>query len=269
VAQLILVTGGTGSLGRVVVDRLVEAGHGVRVASRHAQITGASAPYTSMAVDLLSGERIDQAVEGADAIVHCASDRHGDVQAARNLIAAAQRAGSPHLIYISIVGVDQVPFSYYRAKLEVERLIEDSGLPWTVLRATQFHDLILRGCAMLARPPVMVVPAGTSFQPIDIREVARHLVEFATGTPAGRAPDIGGPQVRSTRDLARSYLEASGRHRPVLPVRFPGPVFSGYRRGGQLTPDRAVGRITFEECLAERISLRGGAGAGSAQGTRR
>lgn len=193
------------------------------------------------------------AVAGADVIIHCASGPRGDVEAARRLIEAARHAGTPHLIYISIVGVDRVPLGYYRAKFEVERLIESSGFPWTILRATQFHDLILRGCTALARLPVMLVPAGASFQPIEVREVADRLVELSTVAPAGRVPDMGGPEVRSTRDLAGWYLRATDRHRRVLPVRIPGAVFSAYRAGGHLAPDRAVGRLTFEEFLAERV----------------
>ncbi|MFG1704172.1 SDR family oxidoreductase [Nonomuraea sp. M3C6] len=257
VAKRILVTGGTGPLGRAVVDRLAAHGHEVRAVSRHAPTRGEPRAFTWMAVDLLGGEVPESVVGGVDTIVHCASGRRGDVEAARNLIAGARRAGGPHLVYISIVGIDRVPFSYYRAKLEVERLIADSGLPWTVQRATQFHDLMLSACQLLARSPVMPVPAATSFQPIDVRDVADHLVELALAAPAGRVPDIGGPQVLSTRELARSYLRAARRYRLVLPVPFPGPVFAGYRGGGQLAPDHAVGRITFEQFLAERAAATG------------
>jgi len=250
----ILVTGGTGTLGRAVVERLLAAGREVRVLSRRPAPAAGAPPYTWMTGDLRTGEGIDPAVAGVDGIIHCASGPRGDVEAARCLIEAARRAGNPHLIYISIVGVDRVPLGYYRAKLDVERLIESSGLPWTMLRATQFHDLILRGCAMLARLPVMPVPAGTSFQPIEVCEVANRLVELSTAPPAGRVPDMGGPEIRSTGDLARSYLRAADRHRRVLPVPIPGAIFSAYRAGGHLAPDRAAGRLTFEEFLAERVT---------------
>jgi uncharacterized protein YbjT (DUF2867 family) len=250
--QPILVTGGTGTLGREVVARVLDAGHEVRV-SRHARPADGPAPLTATAIDLRSGEGLDAAVAGVDTIIHCATTARGDVQAAHNLIAAARRANVPRLLYISIVGVDRVPLRYYRAKLQVERLIEHSGLEWTILRTTQFHDLVLRLSQALARSPVMIVPAATSVQPIDAREVAGRLVELATTARAGRVPDMGGPQVRSARDLARAYLRASGRHRLVLPVRLPGAVFRGYRHGGHLAPERAVGQVTFEEFLAERI----------------
>jgi uncharacterized protein YbjT (DUF2867 family) len=250
----ILVTGGTGTLGREVVALLLDAGHEVRVVSRRARPAGGPAHTMSMAIDLRSGKGIDAVVAGVGAIIHCASTAGGgDVKAARNLIAAARRANVPRLVYVSIVGVDRVPLRYYRAKFEVERLIQHSGLEWAILRTTQFHDLVLRLAKASARSPVMIVPAGTSVQPIDAGEVAGRLVELATTARAGRVPDIGGPQVRSARDLARAYLRASGRHRLVLQVRLPGAAFRGYRQGDHLAPDRAVGRVTFEEFLAERI----------------
>jgi uncharacterized protein YbjT (DUF2867 family) len=252
----ILVTGGTGTLGREVVAQLLDAGHEVRVVSRRAWPAGGLARVTSMAVDLRGGEGLDAAVAGVDAIIHCATSARGDVQAARNLIGAARRANVPRLVFISIVGVDRVPLRYYRAKLLVERLIEQSGLEWTILRTTQFHELVLRLAQAAARLPVMIVPAATSIQSIDAGEVAGRLVELATAGRAGRVPDMGGPQVRTTRDLAHAYLRASDRHRLVLPVRLPGAVFRGYRRGGHLAPERAVGRVTFEEFLAERPPVR-------------
>lgn len=243
----ILVTGGTGTLGRVVVDRLLEAGRPVRVASRGLRPEGEPLLYDWVTVDYGTGEGLDKAMDGVDAVVHCIAGMRGDVD--DTLLGAARKAGVPHFLYISIVGVDRVPLRYYRAKLAAERLIEESGLPWTVLRATQFHDLIRLLMAASARLPVMFVPAIDD-QPVDVREVGERLAVLALGPPAGRAPDLGGPQVRSMADLARAYLRATGRRRRVVPVRLPGKVFRGYRRGGHLAPEHATGRITFEEYLA-------------------
>lgn len=244
----ILVTGGTGVLGRAVVDHLLSAGHQVRVASRRPQPPDGSRPYGWSVVNYRSGRGLDSAVAGVDAIVHCAGEFRG-VEVDRNLAAAARRAGGPLFVYISIVGVDRVPLGYYRAKLAAERLIADSGVPHTILRATQFHDLIRVGFAALVRAPVLVVPE-LSVQPIDVGEVAAQLAELAAGSPEGRVPDLGGPRVRSMRDLARAYLRATARRRPVLAVRLPGEAFHGYQRGGHLAPDRAVGRVSFEDYLA-------------------
>ncbi len=102
-----------------------------------------------------------------DTIVHCATTNgRGDVAATRHLIESARASGARHLVYVSIVGVDRLPFGHYRAKLETERLIESSGLPWTILRTTQFHDLILWLTTVQRRLPVTLTLAGTSFQPM-------------------------------------------------------------------------------------------------------
>ncbi|GAA4928024.1 SDR family oxidoreductase [Streptomyces coeruleoprunus] len=258
----ILVTGGTGTLGRHVVDRLRADGHDVRVLSRY------SVPH---AVDLRDGKGLDAALEGVGTVVHCASTPSGgDERAARNLIDGAQRTGVGHLVYISIVGVDRVPLRYYRAKLAVEQQIERSGLGWTTLRTTQFHDLVLRFLEACARLPVLPVPAGVSDQPVEVTEVADRLAALAASAPAGRVPDMGGPEVRTLPDLARAYLRATGTRRPVVSVPLMGKAYRGFRAGGHLTPERAVGRGTFEEFLERRFGheagLSGGPGAGLSGG---
>ena len=239
----ILVTGGTGTLGRLVTERLRSDGHEVRVLSRHTQ------PY---AVDLRKGGAgLEAAVAGVDTIVHCATTQTGgDEKAAENLVAAARRAGVGHLVYISIVGVDRVPYPYYRTKFAVEKLIEESGLGWTVLRATQFHDLLVMVFKALAKLPVLLLPARVSDQPIEVAEVAARLAELAAGAPAGRVEDMGGPEIRTFESLARAYLKATGRRRAVVNVPLWGRAYREFRSGGHLAPEHAVGKGTFEEYLA-------------------
>jgi uncharacterized protein YbjT (DUF2867 family) len=202
VKQAILVTGGSGTLGRSVVDRLLAADHQVRVLSRRSRPAG-----TPTAIDWVTGELIS----------------------GRGLAA--------------------------------ERLIQASGLPWTILRATQFHQLVLLVARGLARLPLVPVPAATSFQPIDAADVADRLTALAIGPPAGRVPDIGGPQIRTAADLLRTYLRMAGRRRPVLPVHLHGPVFAGYRQGGHLAPGHAVGHRTWEQFLSDHVGPRGRAPA--------
>ncbi|MFH0516886.1 SDR family oxidoreductase [Streptomyces sp. M41] len=242
----ILVTGGTGTLGRLVTERLRADGHEVRVLSRRSQ------PY---AVDLRKGgPGLDEAVAGVDTIVHCASSPGGgDENAAAHLIAAARKAGVGHLVYISIVGVDQVPLRYYRSKLAVERLIVESGLAWTVLRATQFHDLLVQLFQNVSKLPVMPVPAGVRDQPVEVAEVADRLAELALAAPAGRVEDIGGPEVRTLDSLARAYLAATCRRRRVVKVPLWGKAYRGFCSGGHLAPGHTVGKGTFEEYLARRF----------------
>lgn len=249
----ILVTGGTGTLGRPLVHRLLDDGHDVRSLSRRPH-TGTERPRPqSHAVDLRDGTGLPEALAGVDAIVHCASTpAGGDMEAAGRLVQAAKTAGVPHLVYISIVGVDRVPLRYYRTKLAVERLIEDSGIGWTVLRTTQFHHLVLQLIKAGARSPVVPVPTGVRVQPVEVHEVAARLAELAAGPPAGRVPDLGGPEVLTARDLVRTTLEAGGRRRLLMPLWLPGPTAAALRRGGNLTPEHAEGRRTYAEFLAER-----------------
>ncbi|MFJ4965483.1 Quinone oxidoreductase 2 [Streptomyces sp. ADI96-02] len=241
----ILVTGATGTLGSQVADRL---------RSRGADVRGLSRRSPSYAVDLRDGKGLDAAVEGVDVIVHCASTvRGGDDRAAGFLIEAARRAGVPHLVYISIVGVDRVPLGYYKLKHRVERMVEDSGTGWTIQRTTQFHDLVLRLVTGAAKLPVLPVPAGVSLQPVDSGEVADRLADLALQGPAGRVPDMGGPEVRELAELAGAYLRATGRKRRIVPVRLAGQAYAGFRRGGQLSPRHAVGTTTFDQFLAGRL----------------
>ncbi|MEU9116383.1 NAD(P)H-binding protein [Streptomyces sp. NPDC048483] len=249
----LLVTGGTGTLGRPLVDRLLGDGHDVRSLSRRPHTGQERQRLRVYAVDLLDGTGLGEAVAGVDAIVHCAtSPAGGDTEAAGRLIAAAKEAAVPHLVYISIVGVDRVPLRYYRTKLAVERLIEDSGLGWSVLRTTQFHHLVLELIKAGARSPVLPVPAGLRVQPVEVAEVAARLAELAGGAPAGRVTDLGGPEVLEARDLVRATLEAGGRRRLLVPLWLPGRTFAAVRQGGNLTPEHADGRRTYAEFLAER-----------------
>lgn len=251
----ILVTGATGKLGSAVLERLPTGTH-VRALSRKAR-TGSDGDRSWLSGDLRSGAGIGDAVRGAGVIVHCATTNgRGDVGATRNLIAAAEHAGGAHLVYISIVGIERIPMFYYRAKLEAERLIERCGLPWTILRATQFHDLVAAMTRAQRFSPAVLTPAGVRFQPIDTGEVAARLAELAGEPSAGRVPDIGGPQVRDAAELARATLRADGRHRPVLPVPVPGKTFRAYRAGANLVPGESAGDVTFEQFLAARAGAR-------------
>jgi len=258
--SLILVTGGTGTLGRQVVPRLRAAGREVRVLSRHAQEAADGVEYVTG--DLLSGEGIEAAVAGAGVIVHCAGGRKDDDVATGNLVRAAARAGRPHLVFISVVGADRIPvvsavdramFGYFGFKLAAERAVAGSGLPWTMLRATQFHDLSLLVAQQMAKLPVIPVPAGTRFQPVDTGEVADRLAELALGPPAGLVPDMAGPEVSSMADLIRGYLRARGKRRPLVPVWLPGKAARAVRAGANLAPGRAVGSRTWAEFLADRV----------------
>jgi uncharacterized protein YbjT (DUF2867 family) len=275
-ASPILVTGGTGTLGRLVVPRLRDAGCDVRVLSRPSHNGAEASKEASQGVevvtgDLATGEGIQTAVEGTEVIVHLAGTPKGDEVKAGHLVGAASQAGTRHLVYISVVGADRIPvvsgvdramFGYFAAKRAAEQTIADSGLGWTTLRATQFHDGILVTVRQLSRLPVLLVPAGFRFQPVDPGEVADRLVELALGPPAGLVPEVGGPRVYELAALVRGDLRARGKRRPILPVWLPGRAARAFRAGANLAPDRAVGRRTWEEFLAGWVSSPSGGGSG-------
>jgi uncharacterized protein YbjT (DUF2867 family) len=217
-----------------------------------------------MTGDLATGEGIEAAVDGTETIVHCAGSAKGDEDKARNLVrAVSSQTRLPHLVYISVVGADRIPtvsrvdramFGYFESKRESERVVADSGLPWTTLSATQFHDLILTVVQQMAKLPLIPVPAGFRFQPVEADEVASRLVELTLGKPSGLVSDIAGPRVYGMNELARSYLRASHRHRLIMPVRLPGKAARVFRAGANLALEQAVGHRTWEEFLADRVS---------------
>jgi uncharacterized protein YbjT (DUF2867 family) len=251
-ASEILVTGGTGVLGKRVVERLGSAGIEARVLSRSGR------PGTVRG-DLSTGEGVDLVVRGAQTIIHCASSpfrkaRQTDVEGTKRLLEAAITAGVSHVVYISIVGIDRASsYPYYRIKLDTERVIEGSPVPYTIVRATQFYDLVLMAVRLLERMPVMVVPNGFSGQPIDAGEVAGRMVELALSDPAGRVPDIGGPEVKTVADIVRGYLEVTGRRKKTLMFWLPGKTARAFREGALTCPNNRYGEIRWEEFLRGRV----------------
>ena len=236
----VLVTGGTGTLGRPTVGRLREAGHDVRVLSRRSGpglVTG----------DLGSGQGVASALQGVATVVHLATSARDD-QASATLAREAAAAGVEHLVVMSIVGVDRIPLPYYRRKLASEHLVAASGVPCTILRATQFHDLVARLFAAQRWSPALLAPSFL-LQPIDVGDVADRLTEICAAAPAGRVPDIGGPETRSGPAFGRQWAAAARSRRPVLPLRLPGRIFAGYRAGFHLVAGPARGRRTFGQFL--------------------
>jgi uncharacterized protein YbjT (DUF2867 family) len=255
VTQPVLVTGGTGTLGRRVVRRLKDAGCDVRVLARSSRPDETGIRH--LTGDLSTGAGVGPAVDGVRAIVHCAGSSKGDDALTRNLVKAV--TGEPHFVYISVVGADRIPvdsavdramFGYFGSKRASEHVVTESGLPWTILRATQFYELVLTVARQLAKLPVVPLPSGSRFQPVETDEVAARLVELTLGEPAGLVPDLAGPRVYQTADLMRAYLRAAGRSRPILPVRLPGRAAAAVRAGATVAPEQAVGKRTWEEFLA-------------------
>ena len=248
--RIVLITGATGTLGHRVVPEATAAGHQVRALSRRGHVG-----YTGVhwyQGDLLTAAGIDAALEGVDVVVHCATQgtRGKDVVSANNLIAAARRTGVSNIVYISIVGIDRIPMSYYKAKLRVEERLAASGLGHTIIRVTQFHDLIETMFAIQRFSPALFAISGVRFQPIDTRDVATHLVSLIDDGPAGRVDDIGGPAVYDHDELGRMYLASRNSRRRVVALPVPGGIVAGLRSGANLVRANPIGTISFTEHLA-------------------
>ncbi|GAA0579192.1 NAD(P)H-binding protein [Paractinoplanes ferrugineus] len=245
---MILVTGGTGTLGAHVVPLLRRAGHEVRILSR------------GHGADLATGRNVDAALAGVHTVLHLAGSRTGDGDKARTLVRAAERAGRPHLVHISVVGCERIPvrtavdrggFGYFAEKRDAELVIENSALPWTMLRATQFHDLTRNLARGAARLPVMPAFAGVHFQPVDTAEVAARLVGLALGEPAGLVPELAGPRPYAMAELFRTYLRATGRRRAIVSLRGAGGAYRAVRSGANLPLAGAdLGTVTWEDFLS-------------------
>lgn len=231
----VFITGGSGELGSRLGRLLVERGHEVTAASRSARPTR---DVSAVELDLATGAGLG-AVEGHDTVVHLASDpfaaQRVDVDGTRRLIDASAAAGVGHLVAISIVGIDDHPYAYYRAKLEMERIVEDGPVPWTILRATQFHSLIPRFLEMLPAVGVVPVPTRVSLQPIDVDVVAERLADLVEAGPSGRVADLGGPEVIPLRTMVKDVLAARRLRRLVVPMPVSRGLGTAIRDGRMLT----------------------------------
>ncbi|OWA13911.1 3-beta hydroxysteroid dehydrogenase [Streptomyces sp. CS113] len=242
----IAVAGGTGWMGKLIVEALRENGHGPVVLAR------------STGVDLTTGAGLAKALDGVDTVVDVSNvvttSRARSVAffeaATTHLLRAEEAAGVGHHLVLSIVGCDRVAMGYYLGKLRQEELVRRGRVPYTVLRATQWHEFAAQ---TLARGGPLVIAPRMRCQPIAAAEVAAHLTELVEGDPRGLAPELAGPEVHEMVDMVRRLQRARGGRRPVLPVKLPGSVGRAMTTTGLLPQDPGPrGRVTFDEWVAAR-----------------
>lgn len=263
--RTILVTGGTGTLGRAFADAADEAGHRVRIMSRRPASEGLSTGREWARADVVSGAGLDDAVRGVDVVLHAATDPVGDpeavdVEGTRRLLETVGQAGGPLLVYPSIVGIDRVPYFYYDAKEAAEALIAGSGMPHVIVRITQFHSFVDRILSLVGTLPIMPLPTRARIQSIAVEEAADCLLDRAEAGPVGRTADVAGPEVLTLGEMARAWARARDKRRWIVRVPIPGKVARGFREGRVTAPDRAVGSETWEEWLEREAR-----GSGQAQ----
>jgi uncharacterized protein YbjT (DUF2867 family) len=240
----IAVVGGTGTLGRLVVAELEQRGHDVRVLSRHAQDTP---------VDLTTGDGLAEGLSGCEVVVDASNGTKSAVlvEGTRRLLETEARAGVRHHVAVSIVGCAGVPAGYFQLKAEQERVVMSGPVPWTLVRATQFHELVagvLTAAARFRITPLVRAPIQT----VAAAEVA-EVVADAAENPARRASiQMTGPRTDDLAELARTYRRSVGLR--TVPVRLAPPGRLGaVLRGGGLTMDAPDlrGRETFDQWLTD------------------
>jgi uncharacterized protein YbjT (DUF2867 family) len=236
----ILITGGTGRLGRHVVETLRSRSLDHRILSRR--------PGDGHAVgDLDTGDGLAAALEGVGTVVHLATSRSKDIGQTRRLLDAMTGSGA-HLIFVSIVGVDRIPLGYYRDKVASEQAIEASGVPFTIIRVTQFHGFVTEALDAQRRLPV-TLGLPTSAQTIHMPEVAERLADLVEAGPSGRVADLGGPEQLTFREYAELWQRKRGIRRPIWALRLPGRIVGAFKAGHHMSGLPGAGRVTYREYL--------------------
>jgi len=227
----IAIVGGTGTLGRKVAAELEARGHKVRPLSRHAP---------EYRVDLATGDGLAPALAGCDVVVDASNSSSRKpagvlVDGSRRLLAAEETAGVKHHVCVSIVGCGEVPMGYYRAKTDQERVVSQGAVPWSIVRSTQFHELVGTILTAAGRWRVLPMPQGT-LQPVACADAARAIADVAEGAPLKGCLTVAGPEVREVRDLARTWRQVTGYHAALVPMPVPGTVGRALRSGALTAP---------------------------------
>ncbi|MBL9128924.1 MAG: NAD(P)H-binding protein [Verrucomicrobiales bacterium] len=257
----ILVFGGTGHLGRDVVHALLRTGASLRVASRRTRPVASDSRIGWTETDLLTGRGVAESVRGVRTILFCAGSpkQHAavEIEGMRRLLTEAQEQGVAHFVFVSIVGIDHLPVPYYRTKLAAERLIRESGVPFTILRATQFHYFVDLLLSALARAPfVLPLPKGFRVQPVATEDVANRLVRCLADGPRGLLKDFCGPELFSMPEAAALWNQVRGLRKRVLQIPIPGRLGAAFREGHNTNPAGELGVLRWSDWLAREYPTR-------------
>ncbi|MCA1054091.1 NmrA family NAD(P)-binding protein [Rossellomorea aquimaris] len=250
----ILVTGGTGVLGSSFASLAEREGYQVLRASR----TQPASVINWTFLDLMSGEGLSEALSGVDVVFHAATSPAKntdkvDIAGTLMLLEECKKVGLKHFIYPSIVGIDSIPLNYYKAKLTVEDRIVRSGVPYTIMRVTQFHNLLEKMIGLMAKYPIIFLPTTLIFQPVDVEEVAEAFLEIVNEGPLGKIDDFAGPEILSLKDMYTSWRAHHGVKNILIPLPYlPSKTFKAFRDGNNTNQNARKGERTWEWWLEKR-----------------
>ncbi len=252
-----LITGGTGLLGRSLSGILQEGLVPHQITSRKKPMGGAD--WTRL--DLTTGEGMAEAVAGKRIIFHLASatqnpNPEADVEGTKRLLDATASHGVAHFIYISIVGIDRVPLKYYKIKLATEQEIIRSGVPYSILRATQFHDFVDFMLGRFLHFPVGILPKKAMVQPVETRAVAWKLFQLSKSAPLNGTVEMGGPEVLTLGEMANAWLDARRKSKWIVNLPSLNSTVKALASGGLTTPENSMECLTWQDWLAEKYGVR-------------
>ncbi|MCP3764593.1 SDR family oxidoreductase [Domibacillus sp. A3M-37] len=250
----ILVTGATGQLGSALLNQLKDSGYKVKITSRRKpeEIGDFEWVYS----DLLSCEGIEEAVKDVDVIIHAATSpiknsKNVEVSGFEEFLRKIPHI--KHFIYPSIVGIDEIPFNYYKLKYEAEGLLENSSIPYTIARATQFHHFVEN--LFLSKPffKRYIVPGNIKCQSVDVSEFANHLIGLVDKGPQGRTNDFGGPDIMTLREMAELKIKVNNETNKIVSISLPGKLYRSFLDGKNTNSIQRTGKITFEKYLSNKV----------------
>ncbi|MBU8878854.1 SDR family oxidoreductase [Bacillus sp. FJAT-29790] len=251
----ILVTGSTGQLGLALLNQLKDSDNKIRMTSRRKP--EGFGDFEWVYSDLLSGEGLEEAVKDVEVIIHAATSpfknsRFIEVSGLGKFLSKLQHI--KHFIYPSIVGIEEIPFKYYKLKYEAEELLKNSSIPYTILRATQFHGFVEN---LLLSKPIFkryVIPGNIKFQSVDVSEFANHLIDLINIGPQGRTDDFGGPDIMTLKEMAELKIKINNETNKVLSISLPGKLYKSFFDGKNTNIIQKVGKTTFEEYLRNKLN---------------
>ncbi|MEH7436691.1 SDR family oxidoreductase [Neobacillus drentensis] len=250
----ILITGSTGMLGTALINQLTNLNFDVKLTSRRKPVTPGQFEWVYS--DLLTGDGLEEAVKDVEVVIHAATSplkksRLIDVSGLERFLTKLEDI--KHFIYPSIVGIEDIPFKYYKLKCEAEDLLKNSSIPYTIVRATQFHDFVDH--LLLSKPLFKryIIPGSIKFQSVDVGDFAKHLIELIEKGPQGRTDDFGGPEIMSLREMAKLKIHVNNVPNKIVSISLPGKLYKSLVNGKNTNKLRQVGKLTFEEYLSRKL----------------
>lgn len=246
----ILITGGTGLLGKAVCHFLDQAGLSYQVASHQKPTLNGS-----VFMDLTTSNGMAEAVRGKNVILHLASDKKhpdNDVHGTERLLDAIRSQGlNVHFIYISIVGVEELPMPYFKQKAQVEKMVMQSGIPYSILKATQFHEYVDSILHSLFKLGIGLVPKNVFVQPVSVTVIAKKLVDICMSQPTFRMQSLGGPEIFKLEDLAGQWLQARMKSNKHITFSLWGNNGKKLKNGVLTCPQDKAGGLNWRSWLKE------------------